>query len=195
MPRMPDSARASRIGPDLVRRAPVPVDRGARFDVGRGQGAVAADPIEELRHEIGMLQERLGLVPGAAAIPVDPIPRQLGGREDGEALVVGLEQDPLVVEELVGPLAPESGDPRRQQQVVVAPRDVERVELERAEPIHDPHDRGSLRGQRSRRRQEMAAGHEPARGGAVHGEGRGHRPMVRDGRDRRPRDKRAADAI
>ena len=37
IPRMPASARPSRIGPDLVRRAPVPVDRLARADVARQQ--------------------------------------------------------------------------------------------------------------------------------------------------------------
>ncbi len=38
---------------------------------------------------------------------------------------------------------------------MVAPGDVERVELDRAEPIEDPNDAAGFRGQRTRRRQQV----------------------------------------
>ena len=43
--------------PDLVGRAPVPVDRRARLDVGRRQRAVAPDPLEQLLDERRVLVE------------------------------------------------------------------------------------------------------------------------------------------
>ncbi len=56
-------------GPDRVRRAPVPVDGGPRLEVGRGQGAVLADPIEQLLDERGVLVERAAPVRDARADP------------------------------------------------------------------------------------------------------------------------------
>ena len=111
----------------------------------------------------------------AVPVPGDAVPRQLGGRDEGEALVVGLVDPALLVQEGVGPLAAIAGDPRRQDEVVVAPGDLERVELDRTEPLEDGLDRRRLGRQRPRRRQQMAAHEEPARGRAVDRlGGRGH---------------------
>ena len=48
---------------------------------------------------------------------------------------------------------------------MVAAGDLERIELERAEPAHDAHDRGRLRRQRARRGEEVARDEEAPRGG------------------------------
>ncbi len=63
---------------------------------------------------------------------------------------------------------------------MVAPGDVERVELERSEAVHHRHDRRRLGGQGARRRQQVAGGQEAARGRTVQLDPGGHRPMVRD---------------
>ena len=52
---------------------------------------------------------------------------------------------------------------------MVAARDLERVELERAQPVDDAHDRRGLGGQRARRREEVAQDEEPARDGGRDG--------------------------
>ena len=56
---------------------------------------------------------------------------------------------------------------------------LERVELERAEALDDPHHRRRLGRQGARRREEVATDEEAARGGAVEPDRGGHRPMVR----------------
>jgi hypothetical protein len=48
---------------------------------------------------------------------------------------------------------------------VVAPRDFERIELERAEAVHDAHHGRRLGRQRARRGEQMAQDEEAARGG------------------------------
>ena len=97
------------------------------------------------------------------AVPGDPVPGQLGRRHDRQHLVVRLEQATLLVQQRVRPLAPVAVDPGEQHEVVVATGDVERVELERPEPVHDRHDAGRLGGQRPRRRQQVVE-HEEAAG-------------------------------
>ena len=134
-------------GPDLVRRPPVPVDRGPRLDIGRRQLAVGPDPLEELGDERGVLVERAGVMASRAAIPGDPVVGQLGRRDEAQALVVRLVEGPLLVEQGVGPLAPVALDPGEQHQVVVPPGDLERIELERSEPGDDGHDAGGSRRQ------------------------------------------------
>ena len=52
---------------------------------------------------------------------------------------------------------------------MVPPGDVERIELERADPVDDPHDAGSVRWQRPGRRQEVSDAEEAA--GDRHGDG------------------------
>ncbi len=186
VPVPPGQAQDPRLGQrledraDLVRRAPVPVDRGARLDVGRGQGTVAPDPVEQLLDERGVDVERVRRVVVPAPVPGDPVPRQLGGRHDGQALVVGLVQDARAVQVVVRPAAAIAGDAGGQDQVVIAPGDLERVELERPEPVHHPQDRRRLGRERSGRRQEVALDQEAARGRAVDVVPGGHRAMVRE---------------
>jgi hypothetical protein len=66
-------------------------------------------------------------------------------------------------------------DASRQHEVVIAPGHLERVELERPQPIDDAHDRGRFRRQPARRRKEVAGRHEPARGLTIELESWGHR--------------------
>jgi len=62
---------------------------------------------------------------------------------------------------------------------VVAPGDLERVELERPETLDDRHHAQRTRRQRARRGQEMASDEEPPRGRRADGSwGRGHESMV-----------------
>src|SRR5215204_4884306 len=73
--------------------------------------------------------------------------RQLADRGDVEALVVDLDEAPILavaVEPLFAPLAAVAVDARVQDQVVVArARDFQRVELEQAQPIqHGENARG-----------------------------------------------------
>ena len=63
---------------------------------------------------------------------------------------------------------------------MVAPGDLERVELERPEPVHHPQDRRRLGRERPGRRQEVALDEEAARGRAVDVVPGGHRAMVRE---------------
>ena len=64
-------------GPDLVGRAPVPVDRRARRDVGRRQRTVAADPVEQLLDQRRVLVERGPRRARPGSVPGDAIPGQL----------------------------------------------------------------------------------------------------------------------
>ena len=73
-----------------------------------------------------------------------------------EALVVRLVQAPVLVQPVVGPLAPVAGDAREQDEVVVPAGDLERVELERAEAVDDPQDALRLGRQRAGGREEVA---------------------------------------
>ncbi len=165
-----------------VRRAPVPVDGRARFDVGRGQRPVSSDPVQQLLDQRGVLVERATVVLDAIDVPGDPVPGQLCRRDEREALVVGLVQLARLVQVGVGPGPAIAGDPRQQQQVVVAPGDLERIELEGPEAIHDPQDAGRLGRQRTRRGQEVALDHEPPGDGGGHGSMVGHSSSVGHGR-------------
>ncbi|MEP6639707.1 MAG: hypothetical protein ABJC39_10200, partial [Chloroflexota bacterium] len=84
-----------------------------------------------------MLDERGRAVPGPMGVPADPVVGELRSGQQREALVVGLVQPAILVQERLGPGAPIAGDPREQDEVVVAAGDLERVELERAESLHD----------------------------------------------------------
>ena len=112
MPRIPASASASRTARDLVRRPPVPVDgaRAARRPWptwGRRAGSARGAQSTRSRWSTN--------VPGSwaerAPVPGEAVPRQLGRGQDGEALVVGLEQRPLLVEQRVRPGPSVPGDP------------------------------------------------------------------------------------
>ena len=90
-----------------------------------------------------MLDERRRAVPDPVDVPADPVVGELRGRQQGQALVVRLVQPALLVQERLGPLAPVPGDPRQQDEVVIATGDLERIELERPEPLDDGlHGRG-----------------------------------------------------
>ncbi len=167
--------------PDLVRRSPVPVDRRPRLDVGRRQRPVLADPLQQLLDQRRVLVERLAGVRLVVAVPRDAIPRQLGRGHQREHLVVGLVERPVGVQEAVGPGPAVAGDPRQQRQVVVAARDVDRVELQRPEPVDHAHDRRRLRRQRARRGEEVAKDEEPPGDGGGHGAGLGAHGIDRTG--------------
>ena len=167
--------------PDLVRRAPVPVDRGAGREVGRGEMAVGPDPLEELLDERGVLVEDAAVVRGAVEVPGDPEPGQVGRGDEAQALVVGLVENPLVVEEIVGQLAAVARDAGEEDEVVVSTGDLEGVELDRAEPLENGQDPVATGRQGPRRGEVVAQGEEPARGRGRDRQGRGHRPMVGDG--------------
>ena len=70
-------------------------------DIGPGR----PDPVEQLVDEGGMLVEGALLVTDPRPVPVDPVPGQLGRRDEREALVVRLEQRSLLVEEGVRPVS------------------------------------------------------------------------------------------
>ena len=87
---------------------------------------------------------------------------QLGCGHDPQTLVVGLVQGARVVQVCVRPAPAVAIDAGCQDQVVVAPGDLERVELERAQPIHHP---------KHGRRDLPAARAAAPRGGARPGSG------------------------
>ena len=115
---------------DLVRGAPVPVDRGARLDVGGGEPTVPADAVQQFLDERRVLVKRAAIVPDAGTIPGQAVERQLRGGQDAEALVVGLEQEPPFVQQRVRHLAAVACNACLEDQVVVATGDRERVELQ-----------------------------------------------------------------
>ena len=126
---------------DLVRRAPVPVDRLAHLDVSGRQRPLLPDPLEQLGDELGVVVELAVPVRRRVAVPADPVVGQLRRRQQRQALVVGLVEPPFPVEQVIRPLSAVAVDARGEDEVVVAPGDVERVELERAEPRDDGLDR------------------------------------------------------
>ena len=75
IPLAPGQAEDARLGesledrPDLVRRPPVPVDRGAWREVGRAERAVLPDALEELLDQRGVLVECSAVVPLAGWRP------------------------------------------------------------------------------------------------------------------------------
>ena len=141
--------------PDLVGRTPVPLDRVASRDVGRRQRALRPDPVEQLIDERSMFVERGLFVPYPRAVPVDPVPGELGRRDEREALVVRLEEGSLLIEEMVRHLPSVAGHARQEHEVVVPADDVDRVELDRAEPVEHREDAVRPRRERPRRREEV----------------------------------------
>ncbi len=164
---------------DLIGGPPVPVDGRPRLDVGRRQRAVGTDAVQQLLDQGRVVVERAATVLDLSLVPGDPVPGQLRGRHQRQLLVVRLVQHPVAVQEVLGPLAPVAVDPRQQRQVVVAARDLEGVELERPEPVDDPHHGRRPGGQRARRGEQVALDEEPPRGLGGHLTGLGaHAPIV-----------------
>src|SRR5262249_9375317 len=127
------------------------------LEVQRRQRAVRADPLEHAPRNARVLVERLLRPDRASAKPDD-----LARGHEREALVVCLEDLAALVE----PGAPARGvvrDARVQEEVVVAPGDRERVELDRAEPRQDLEDGARAALERPRRREEVPRDEKPAR--------------------------------
>ena len=89
---------------------------------------------------VAVVDEGLALVGAARPVPGEAVPGQLAGREDAEALVVGLEQEAAVVQQVVRPGSPVAGDAGVEHEVVVAAGYLEGVELEGAEAVDDRED-------------------------------------------------------
>ena len=165
MPRIPASASASRtardfsVGPQYQSMASL-----------RSRSAVEMGPSRRIRSRSSATwspwsTEDLALVGAAGPVPGQAMPGQLARREDAEALVVGLEQEAPLVEQVVRPRAPVAGDAGVEDEVVVAPGDLERVELQGAEAIHDGEDALLGGRQRARRGEEVAEHQEAPRDG------------------------------
>ena len=173
---MPASASASRIARTwFVGRQYQSMLARVSTSVG-AQRTVAPDAPEELLDERGVLVEGAALVVDTLAVPGHPVPRQLRRRDQAEPLVVGLVQPPLVVQERIGPLAAVAGDPGEEHEVVVPAGHVERIELERPEPIDHRQDALRPGRQRARRGKQVAEGEEAAGDAQADGDRLGHRP-------------------
>ena len=135
------------------------------LEVGRAPGTLGRDRGQQLLRQRGLLGQQPARPAGAQCRPGDPVVGQLACGQQVERLVVGLEEQAPAVEQLVGQLAPVAADPGRQDQVVVSAGHLERVELERAEPVHHGHDALGRGRQGARRREQVADGQEAARHG------------------------------
>ena len=143
------------------------------------RGAVRPDPLEQLFDERRVLIECRAVMTGPRPIPGDPVVRQLRRRQDREALVVGLEQRPFLVQQAVRPLPPIAVDPGKQDEIVIATGDLERVELERGDALDHGHHTGRLGRQGPGWSEEVADGQKAPGDGATDRQGLGHGPMVR----------------
>ena len=90
-------------------------------------------------------------------------PGELARRDEGEPLVVRLEDLAALVEQ-VAPAGVVVGDPRVQHEVVAPAGDRDRVELDRAEPAEDLEHGVEASLERSRRREEVPGDEKTARG-------------------------------
>ena len=144
-------------------RSPPPIDRRLALEIARAFGPFGRYRRQHFLGEGRLLADEL---PGPAIGPVLPgnaVVGQLTRRQQIEGLVIGLEQEPAAVQQLVCEVAAVTGHAGLEDQVVVAAGDVERVELKRAQTID--HDQNALRrcGQRTWRRQQVTDGQKPAR--------------------------------
>ena len=168
-------------GAHCVRRYPEPV--GLRptlaLEIERRQRSLRADLLEHPLGHLGVLGEcpRRLLVDGRAE------PGELARRDEGEPLVVRLEDLASVVQQLA-PGGFVLGDPRVQHEVVCAAGNRDGVELDRAEPAEDLEHRIGASLERSRRCEEAPGNEKAARGlsGDFHG-----REPIRERRDSNPR--------
>ena len=118
-------------GPDGVGRRPEPVGRRAllALEVERAERPVGAHPVEHAPGHLRVVGEGL---PGASA-QRGAEPRVLAREDEREPLVGGLEDLAALVEQLA-PGRVVVGDAGVQDEVVAAPGDGDRVELDRPEP-------------------------------------------------------------
>ena len=123
-PRQPEHA-AHRVrlehGARDVRRRPEPVDRRPALEVERRERPLRADPLEDLRRDLGVLGEDALLEPRRVQPPRHAVPRQLARRQQREALVVRLEQLAPHIEELLAPGRVVVGDARVQHESWLRP--------------------------------------------------------------------------
>jgi hypothetical protein len=135
-----------------------PVDQrpAPTLEVERGEWALGADPLEHLLGDVSVLGED---APRAHA-QVGAEPGEVAGGDEREPLVVRLEElAPLV--EHVAPRGVVAGDPRVEHQIVVAPRDRQRVELDRTEPTEDLEHPVGATLDRTRGREHLPGDQEP----------------------------------
>ena len=120
--------------PNGVRRHAEPVGRPTlrTLEVARAQRPFGADPLEHAVGHLGVLGEDAGRVP--AQRPAKP--REVPGQHEGESLVVRLEDLAPLVEQ-VAPGGVVVGHARVQEEIVGAPGDRERIELDRAQATED----------------------------------------------------------
>ena len=136
------------------------------LEVERGQWALGTDPLEHVLADVSVLGED----PRRAHAQVCPEPREVAREDERETLVVRLEQlAPLI--ERVAPGGVVAGDPRVEHQIVVAPRDRQRVELDRTEPTEDLEHPVEPTLDRTRGREQLPGDEETpcSLGGNVHG--------------------------
>ena len=104
----------------------------ARSKSSDDSGPVGADPLEHAPGNVGVLCEDARRAPARRRAE----PRKLARRDEGEPLVVRLEDLAPLVEQ-VAPGGVVLGHARVQDEVVGAAGDRERIELDRAEPAED----------------------------------------------------------
>src|SRR3954451_23768649 len=114
--------------------APEPVLRRTALplEVERGQRPLRTDPFQHTLRNVCVVLEHL--LPARAA--ADTEPRELARRHEREPLVVRLD-DLAALVQLVAPGGLVVCDPRVQHQIMAAARDVDRVELDRAQPAQN----------------------------------------------------------
>ena len=144
-----------------VCRHPEPVGRrpALALEIERRQRALRADPFEHPLGHLGVLGEDARRVLAQRRAE----PRELARRDEGESLVVGLEDLAALVEE-VAPGGVVVGHARVEHEVVVASGNREGVELDRAESTEDLEHGVGASLERTRRRERVARD-EKATGG------------------------------
>ena len=117
-----------------VRRQAEPVGRPTlrTLEVERRQRSVGADALEHAAGHLGVLGEEARRLP--AQRPAEP--REVARQDEGESLVVRLEDLAPLVEQFA-PGRVVVGHPRVQDEVVGAAGDRERIKLDRAETTED----------------------------------------------------------
>ncbi len=153
---------------DLVGGPPEPVDGlggSMALEIAAALRSAFADLGQHVVHGLAALVLRGHAVVLEGTLPVDAVPGQLRRGQEAEALVEGLVKLARVVEERVRPLRAVALDACVQDQIVVAPGNAERVELDRTEGRKGSSHAVRPRRQGARRREQMATHQEAARRG------------------------------